>query len=44
VCVAAFRSDLAPGGMNMFSHGMYLTKTLYKFCTFNAICKVNAAT
>jgi hypothetical protein len=42
-CVGAFGRNLASVAVKMFSHLIYFTKQFYKFCTFNAICKDNAA-
>jgi hypothetical protein len=42
-CVGLFGRNLASVAMKMFSHSIYFIKTLYKSCTFNAICKENAA-
>jgi hypothetical protein len=42
-CVGAFGRNLASVAVKMFLHEIYVVKKFYKFCTFNAICKVNAA-
>jgi hypothetical protein len=42
-CVGAFARNLASVAVKMFSHLIYFVKKFYKFCTFNAICKNNAA-
>jgi hypothetical protein len=42
-CVGAFDRNLTSVAVKMFSHLIYLKKAFYKFCTFNAICKDNAA-
>jgi hypothetical protein len=42
-CVGAFGRNLASVVMKMFSHLIYFAKKFYKFCTFGAICKDNAA-
>jgi hypothetical protein len=42
-CVGAFGRNLAPVAVKTFSHLIYVTKIFYKFCTFDAICKDNAA-
>jgi hypothetical protein len=41
--VGVFGSNMASVAMKMFSHVIYFITTLYKFCTFNAICEDNAA-
>jgi hypothetical protein len=41
-CVGAFGRNLASVAVKMFSHLIQFIKNFYK-CTFNAICKVNAA-
>jgi hypothetical protein len=38
-----FGRNLASVAVKMFSHLIYFINTLYKFCSFNAICKDNAA-
>jgi hypothetical protein len=43
LCAGAFGTNLASVVVKMFSHVIYFTKKFYKFCTFNAICKDNAA-
>jgi hypothetical protein len=35
--------NLASVAVKMFSHLIYFTKKIYKFCTFSVICKDNAA-
>jgi hypothetical protein len=42
-CAGVFGRNLAPVAMKMFSHLIHFIKKSYKFCTFNAICKENAA-
>jgi hypothetical protein len=42
-CVGAFGRNLASVTMKMFSHLIHFIKKFYKFCTFNTICKDNAA-
>jgi hypothetical protein len=42
-CVGAFGRNLASVAVKMFSHSIYFIKKFYKFCTFSAICKDNAA-
>jgi hypothetical protein len=43
-CVGAFGSNLASVAVKMFSHLIhFFFKKVYKFHTFNAICKDNAA-
>jgi hypothetical protein len=42
-CVGAFGRNLASVAVKMFSHLIYFKKEFYKFCTFNAICKYDAA-
>jgi hypothetical protein len=42
-CVGAFGRNLASVAVKMFSLLIYFIRTFYKFCTFNAICKDNAA-
>jgi hypothetical protein len=42
-CVGAFGRNLTSVAVKMFSHVVYFIKTFYKFCTFNVICKDNAA-
>jgi hypothetical protein len=42
-CVGAFGRNLASVAVKMFSHLIYFMKKFYKFCTFNTICKDNAA-
>jgi hypothetical protein len=42
-CVGAFGKNLASVAVKMFSYLIYFTKKFYKFCSFNAICKDNAA-
>jgi hypothetical protein len=42
-CVGAFGRNLASVTMKMFSHLIYFIKKFYKFCTFNASFKHNAA-
>jgi hypothetical protein len=43
-CVGAFGRNLASVAVKMFSHLIYFLKKFYKCCTFNAICRDNAAT
>jgi hypothetical protein len=43
-CVSAFGRNLPSVAVKMFSHLIYFFfKKFYKFCTFSAICKDNAA-
>jgi hypothetical protein len=42
VCVCAFGRNQASVAVKMFSHLMYFIKKFYR-CTFNVICKDNAA-
>jgi hypothetical protein len=42
-CVVAFDRNLASVAVKIFSHLIYFIKKLYKCCTFNAVCKDNAA-
>jgi hypothetical protein len=45
-CISAFGINLASVTVKIFSNLIYFTKKFYKFykfCTFNAICKDNAA-
>jgi hypothetical protein len=42
-CVGAFGRNLASVAVKMFSHLNFFIKKFYKLCTFNAICKDNAA-
>jgi hypothetical protein len=42
-CVGAFSRNLASVDVKMFPHLIPLIKTLFKFCTFNVVCKDNAA-
>jgi hypothetical protein len=42
-CVGVFGRNLASVAVKMFSHLIYFFQTFYKFCTFNVICKDNAA-
>jgi hypothetical protein len=42
-CVGASGRNLASVAVKMSLHLIYFTKTFYKFCTSNAICKDNAA-
>jgi hypothetical protein len=41
--VVGFGVNLASGVVKMFAHLIYFINKFYKFCTFNAICKNNAA-
>jgi hypothetical protein len=41
--VGAFGRNLASVAVRMFSHFAYFKKKCYKCCSFNAICKYNAA-
>jgi hypothetical protein len=43
-CVSGFGRNLASVAVKMFLHFISVIKTFYKFCTFNVICKDNAAT
>jgi hypothetical protein len=42
-CVGAFGRNLASVAVKIFSHLIYFIRKFYKFCTFSAICKDNAA-
>jgi hypothetical protein len=42
-CIGAFGRNLASVAVKVFSHLIYFIKTFYKSCTFNVICKDNAA-
>jgi hypothetical protein len=42
-CVGAFGMNPASVAVKMCSHLIYFVKKVYKFCTFSAICKDNAA-
>jgi hypothetical protein len=42
-CVDAFGRNLASVAVKMFSNLIYCIKKCYTFCTFNDICKYNAA-
>jgi hypothetical protein len=42
-CVGPIGRNVASVTMKIFSHLIYFIKTFYKYCTFNAICKDNAA-
>jgi hypothetical protein len=42
-CVGAFGRNLASVAVKIFSHLIYFKKKFYKFCTFNVLCKDNAA-
>jgi hypothetical protein len=42
-CVGAFGRNLASIVVKMVSCLIYIIKKFYKFCTFNAVCKGNAA-
>jgi hypothetical protein len=42
-CVGTIWRNVVSVAEKMFSHLIYFIKTFYKFCTFNAICKDNAA-
>jgi hypothetical protein len=42
-CVGAFGRNLASVTVKMFSRLMYFKMKCYKCCTFNEICKHNAA-
>jgi hypothetical protein len=42
-CVVPFGRNLASFDAKMSTNLIYFTKKLYKFCTFNAIFKDNAA-
>jgi hypothetical protein len=42
-CVGAFGRNLVSFAVKIFPHLIYFIKKFYKFCTFNAICKDNAA-
>jgi hypothetical protein len=42
-CVGVFGRNLASVSVKIFSHLIYIIKKVYKCCTFNAICKDNAA-
>jgi hypothetical protein len=43
VCAGVFGRNLASVVVKMFSHLNYLKKRVYTFCTFDAICKVDAS-
>jgi hypothetical protein len=42
-CVGAFGRNLASAAVKVFPHLICFIKTFYEFCTFNVLCKVNAA-
>jgi hypothetical protein len=42
-CIGAFGRNLAAVAVKMYSYLIYFVQKFYKFCTFNAICKNNAA-
>jgi hypothetical protein len=42
-CASVFGRNLALVTVKMFPHLIFFTTAFYKFCTFNAICKDNAA-